>query len=97
MTDTVKKTKLGTVTKIRSNSGKENERVYIKIRTEEEEKGETQEKDYWCWVIPDNEGAKWIIQIALAAKINNLSIYMLGKEVQDSNEVRYQILEFGIE
>lgn len=97
MTDTVKKTKLGTVTKIRSNSGKENERVYIKIKTEEEEKGETQEKDYWCWVIPDNEGAKWIIQIALTAKINNLSIYMLGKEVQDSNEVRYQILEFGIE
>lgn len=93
MADEIKKTLYGKVTRIRSNSGVSNDRVYIEIKVKA--------KTYWCWVVPDNEGAKWIVQIAFTSRINNLDIYMFGREqVYDYNEedrLRYEIMEFGIE
>ena len=78
--------------KIRSNSGID--RVYIRIKLIEYSNQE-KDKEYWCWVVPDNEGAKWIVQIAFTAKINDMEVYMHGQET-DESETRYKILEFGI-
>lgn len=87
------------VLKIRSNSFDFNPKVFIylsSIYSDKTEKG-------WACIEPDNEGAKWIVQLALTAKLHNLDTYVLGEYFEDTfsdgvtKEKRIKILEFGLE
>lgn len=77
------------VHRIRSNSWENSKYVYIelsKVHPDKAEKG-------WARVIPDNEGARWIVNLAMEAKIHKLSCYAYGN-LEDG---RLTLYEFGLE
>lgn len=82
------------VAQIRSNLSDKDKNVYIQLSWDENDPSKT----IWSKVIPDNEGARWMIQLALTAKIHNLDCYAYGKRYKYSeDEFRLELYEFGLE
>ncbi len=87
------------VKKIRSYTTDENQNVFLRLSTIFEDK----EEEGWAHIVPDNEGARWVIKLALEAKTKDIPAYVYGEQFHytyssgNGGETRLKILEFGLE